>query len=62
MRGLVVAAKLALLASLPAWGAGAKWVLVALLVVSVLSSHAPGRVRYRLLWGSGRLRATDSKG
>jgi len=62
VRGLVVATKLALLAALPAFGSGAKWVLAALLVVSVVSSHAPGRVRYRLWWGKGRFRATDSKG
>jgi hypothetical protein len=62
VRGLVVASKLVLLAALPAFGNGAKWVLAALLVVSVLSSHAPGRVRYQLWWGQGRLRATDSKG
>jgi hypothetical protein len=62
VRGIVVALKLLLLALLPAFGAGAKWVVVALVVVSVVSSHAPGRVRYRLWWGAGRLRATDSKG
>ena len=62
VRGLVVATKLLLLALLPAFGAGAKWVLAALVIISVISSHAPGRIRYRLWWGEDRLRATDSKG
>ena len=48
-RGLVVFGKITLLALLPCFGAAQVWVLVFLLVVSVLSSHAPASVRHRVV-------------
>ncbi len=61
-RGLLVVTKISCLALLPAFGEAGRWVLAVLMIVSVLSSHAPSRVRYFMLWGRGRLRPTDSKG
>jgi hypothetical protein len=54
VRGLVVVAKFGALASLPLLDGLEAWVLSALVVVSVLSSHAPSRIRYLVVAGSGR--------
>jgi hypothetical protein len=62
VRGLVVIAKLAVLAALPHLGHRATWMLAAVVVLSVLSSHAPGRVRYFLVLGRSRITGADSKG
>lgn len=59
VRGVVVAAKLVALAFLPAGGA---WLLAAIVLVSVVSSHAPSRVRHRVLFARGRVRAAESHG
>ena len=48
-RGLVVLGKIALLALLPCFGAAQAWVLGGLVLVSVLSSHAPASVRHRVV-------------
>lgn len=48
-RGLVVLGKIALLALLPCFGAAQVWVLGGLVMVSVLSSHAPASVRHRVI-------------
>jgi hypothetical protein len=62
IRGLVVIVKLVLIAVLPGLGGYAAWALGAVLLVSVVSSHAPGRVRYFLLIGRSRLTGSRSKG
>ena len=62
VRGLVVAFKIALLIALPWLGAAQLWAVIAIVVVSVLSSHAPGKVRYQLVAGRGRIRGGDSMG
>ncbi|MFO1077633.1 MAG: hypothetical protein U1E73_07890 [Planctomycetota bacterium] len=62
VRGAVVLAKLAGVAALP-WLDGARQpVLATLFLVAVASSHAPAKVRYHLLVGSGRLVAGTSRG
>ncbi len=62
IRGVVVLGKLALLVALPWLGAWRSWLLAALVVVSVLSSHAPSRVRYFMVVGGGRIRGARTKG
>jgi len=62
VRGLVVIVKLVLLALLPRFGGATGWVLAAIVVLSVASSHAPGSVRYRLLAGGDRFAGGRSKG
>jgi len=61
IRGLVVLAKIALLATLP-WLRWQPALLAAALLLSVLSSHAPGRVRYLVLLGRGRITGGCSNG
>lgn len=48
-RGLVVLGKVVLLALLPWFGAAQVWVLAGLVLVSVVSSHAPASVRHRVV-------------
>ena len=62
VRGFVVLAKIALLAALPLFPGYEAWILGALIAVSVLSSHAPGAVRYRMLWGGGTIQGSESSG
>jgi hypothetical protein len=62
VRGLVVVGKIALLAMLPFFGAYRVPVLVGLLGVSVLSSHAPSAVRYYLPFGRDRFKGATTKG
>lgn len=62
VRGLVVVLKLLLVAALPWLGDLAAIALAAVVLVSVVSSHAPGRVRYSLLVGRSRITGSDSKG
>jgi hypothetical protein len=62
LRGLVVAGKMVLLALVPAFGAAGVWVLAAIALVSVISSHASSKVRYFLIWGRGRIKAAETKG
>ena len=59
VRGLVVVTKIVALAFLPQGGA---WLLAGIVLVSVLSSHAPGSVRHRVLFGRGRVRAAETHG
>jgi hypothetical protein len=58
-RGVVVVAKLAALSFLPEGGA---WLLAGVAFVSVVSSHAPSRVRHRVLFARGRVRAAETHG
>ena len=62
VRGAVVIGKLACLAALPHLGAAQAPVLGGLMIVSALSSHAPSRVRYRVLFGRGRVCPATTKG
>jgi hypothetical protein len=62
LRGLLVALKIALLAGLPWFGEYAGWILAALVLLSVVSSHSPGKVRYLVLLGGGRITGSDSRG
>ena len=61
VRGAIVLLKLALLALLPVLPAPG-WVLAGILSFSVISSHAPSAVRYRMLFGRGRIRGAETKG
>ncbi len=62
VRGLIVLSKLLLLATLPYWHPWQAWVLCLIVLVSVVSSHAPSRIRYFMLLGRGRIRGAESKG
>lgn len=62
VRGAVVLAKLFLLLWLFGSDEQRPGTLALLLVISVLSSHAPARLRYFLLVGRGRIHADESKG
>ena len=62
VRGFVVIGKIALLAALPLFGARAGWVLAALVVASVLSSHAPSTIRYFVPFGRDRFKGAETKG
>jgi hypothetical protein len=59
VRGAVVLGKLVALAFLPQGGA---WLLAAIVLVSVVSSHAPSHVRHRVLFARGRVRAAATRG
>ena len=61
-RGLVLLAKLVVVAALPHSGSAAPWLVSALVVGSVLSSHAPSRVRYFVWVGRGRVKGDESRG
>ena len=62
VRGLVVFGKIALLAMLPLFEAYRAPVLIGLLGISVLSSHAPSAFRYHLTFGRGRFKGATTKG
>ena len=62
VRGLVVLSKLVVLALIPTFGPAAPWVLGVVVMVSVISSHAPSGFRYFLLWGRGRIHGSECKG
>lgn len=62
VRGLVALGKIAVLGMLPWFETYRVPVLVGLIGISVLSSHAPSRIRYHLVFGSGRLKGATSKG
>jgi hypothetical protein len=59
VRGAFVVAKVVALAFVPAGGA---WLLGAIVLLSVVSSHAPGEVRHRLLFSRGRIRVAETHG
>ena len=62
VRGLFVASKIAILTVLPVFGSFAGFVLAALLILSVVLSHAPSRVRYFVVLGGGQVRGASTKG
>jgi hypothetical protein len=62
VRGLVVMAKIALLAGLPLFAGREAWVLGWIVLISVLSSHAPARIRYAVMLGGGKVQPSRSKG
>jgi hypothetical protein len=59
VRGAVVLSKIVALAFLPAGGV---WLLAAIVLLSVVSSHAPSSVRHCVLLGRGRVRASRTQG
>jgi hypothetical protein len=62
LRGAVVLVKIGLLAALPwlaPWRAG---IFTSIVLISVLSSHAPSGVRYLMLFGRDRIKPGRSKG
>jgi hypothetical protein len=62
IRGAVVLTKIGLLAILPWLAPWRPAIFIVILVVSVLSSHAPSKVRYFLLAGRNRIKPGQSKG
>jgi hypothetical protein len=62
VRGLVVTAKIAVLAAWPLFEGYHGWVLAALIAMSVLVSHATSKIRYFVVLGRGRLRGAETKG
>ena len=61
-RGLVVIGKILVLAFLPWYGTHQAAALCALVLISVVSSHAPSKVRYAVLIARGKVRASHSRG
>jgi hypothetical protein len=62
VRGAILVAKLAALALLPSLGEARPWALGGILLVSVVSSHAPSKVRYHVLFGRGRIEGARTPG
>ncbi len=62
VRGIWVLAKIAALAALPLLPGREIWMLSGLVVVSVVISHAPGKLRYFVIVGGGRLHGAETKG
>jgi len=62
LRGLIVVGKIATVGALPWFHGSEVWVFGALVVVSVLSSHAPASFRHRVVIGAGRIRGPVSRG
>jgi hypothetical protein len=62
VRGFVVLAKLVAILLILSSGANHGWACALLIAVSVVFSHAPARVRYFVLIGQGRIRASTSRG
>jgi hypothetical protein len=62
LRGLIVIGKFGVLAAPALLGELGPWWFAALLAISVLSSHAPGKIRYFVvLWGR-RFTGAETKG
>lgn len=63
VRGLVVMFKLFGVALIPFCAPPTSTVMLgAIVLISVLSSHAPARWRYRVMWFSDRVRGADTPG
>ena len=62
VRGLVLIGKIVTLTCLPLFGSLTGLALAVLFVVAVISSHAPSKVRYFVVFGRGRVTGATSKG
>jgi hypothetical protein len=62
LRGLFTGLKVTLLALLPLFGSASVWVVGGIAFLAVISSHASSRFRYFLIWGRGRIKASESRG
>jgi len=62
VRGLIVLGKVTVIAFWPLYAGAAGWVLPALVVVSVVSSHAPASFRHRLVFRRGEVAPSTSRG
>ncbi|MDG1499539.1 MAG: hypothetical protein P8N31_07545 [Planctomycetota bacterium] len=62
VRGLVLMLKIGVVLSLPVLGAATGWALGSLMVIAVISSHAPSKVRYATWIGGGKITGGTSKG
>lgn len=62
VRGLVVLTKIGIVIWLDRFGSYQAAVLCVVVLASVIFSHAPASVRYRVLFGQGRIRGATSSG
>lgn len=62
VRGLVLMAKVGVVLALPVLGDSTGVVLAAMMIVAVISSHAPSKVRYAVVFGRNRIRGVTTKG
>jgi len=62
VRGIFLVFKLGVLSALPHCGEYKAWVLGFLVVMSVVSSHAPGSIRHRMVLGASRITGSRSHG
>lgn len=62
VRGLIVICKFGVLAAPALLDELRPWWFAALLGISVLSSHAPGKIRYFVVLGGGRFKGAETKG
>lgn len=61
VRGFVVVTKIALVSTLSYWSPHEGYVLACIVLVSVVFSHAPSKVRYYMPFG-GQVRGSESRG
>lgn len=61
-RGMVILIKLSLLALVPIYADMGAWLLAVILLLSVISSHLPGRYRHFLFFFAQHLRADTRRG
>ena len=62
IRGLVLILKLGLLAALPVLEGWSGWLLAVLLAMSVITSHAPGKIRHLVPFGGDRFKGAETNG
>ena len=62
LRGMLLYVKILTVSLLPYFGAWQPWVLCLLVLLSVISSHAPAKLRYFMIFGRGRIRGSESRG
>ncbi|MCA8977711.1 MAG: hypothetical protein KDC98_23505 [Planctomycetes bacterium] len=62
IRGVVLVVKILAVALLPWLGPARLPTLIGLVLLSVISSHAPAKVRYFLVFGRGAIRPARSRG
>jgi hypothetical protein len=61
-RGVIVLAKIAVVGALPLIEPHRGWILAAMLLLSVVSSHAPSKLRYFVAIGKHRFKGAETKG